>query len=47
LDDTEDVKKDILEVLNPESKEELLTEIEEKKFEMDFDFSKISNYVRN
>ena len=35
-----------MEVLNPESKEEMMhIESEEKKFEFDFDLSKIPNYV--
>lgn len=35
-----------MEVLNPESREEMLQqESEEKKFELDFDLSKIPNYV--
>jgi len=45
LDDTEDVKRDIMEVLNPDSNSEMQIELEEKKFEMDFDFTKISSYV--
>lgn len=46
LDDTESVKKNIMEVLNPESMEEMMRlEKEEKKFELDFDLSKIPNYV--
>lgn len=48
LDDTESVKKNIMEVLNPESKEEIMElEAEEKKFEFNFDLSKIPNYVND
>jgi len=47
LDDTESVKKKIMEVLNPESIEEMMRlEKEEKRFEFDFDLSKIPNYVK-
>ncbi len=46
MDDTESVKKNIMEVMNPEIKEEMMKiEAEEKKFEFDFDLSKIPNYV--
>ena len=44
LDDTETVKKHIMEVLNPESKQEMM-QIDSENF--DFDFSKITNCVRN
>jgi len=48
LDDTESVKKNIIEVLNTDLKEEMMElEPEEKKFEFDSDLSKIPNNVND
>ena len=48
LDDMENIKENIMDVMNPMSKSDFVKEEEEKekKFEMDFDFSKISNNVK-
>lgn len=47
MEDIESVKMNIMEVLNSQSKEEMSQEEEreDKKFEMDFDLTKISNHV--
>ena len=36
-----------MDVLNPESKEEMMKESAEKKLEIDFDLSRIPHYVKN